>query len=76
MSTTPTLEAASTSALPAAAVRRYRFAVLLLVVALAASIAAVIYLAVGPSSSSGTATTPVPAGPSQVDFCYRPAVPC
>jgi hypothetical protein len=76
MSTTPTLEAAATSAAPRPAARGYRLVVLLLVVALAASIAVTIYLAATrPSSASDSvAPAPVPTGP--VDTCFRPAVAC
>jgi uncharacterized membrane protein len=67
---TPTLQATSTSVRPTSAVRRYRLVVLLLVLALAASIAATIYLATRPSPT----TESVPPGTSQP--CYRQAVPC
>ena len=73
---TPTLEASSTSAVPASAVRRYRLVVLLLVVALAASIAATIYLAARPGATADSPMTVVPTGTSQPDPCYRQAVAC
>ena len=72
---TPTLEATSTS-VPTAAARRYQLIVLLLVVALAASIAATIYLATRPTPTADSPRTGVPAGASQSDPCYRQAVPC
>jgi hypothetical protein len=70
---TPTLEAASTS-VPTPAFHRYRLVVLLLVVALAASIVATIYLATRPSPTADSPRTAVPA--SQFDCGYRPPVPC
>jgi hypothetical protein len=78
MSTTPMLDATSTStsAVPTPALRRYRLAVLLLLVALTAAIAATIYLSVRPSSATDSATTPAAPGTSQVDPCFRQAVPC
>jgi hypothetical protein len=72
---TPTLEAASTPAVPTSTVRRYRLVVLLLVVALAASIAAAIYLATRPSPTADPPTA-VPSGTSQFDCGYRPPMPC
>jgi hypothetical protein len=76
MSTTPTIEAASTSAVATPALRRYRLAMLLLVAALAVSIAATVYLAVRPSPATDSATTPAAPGTSQVDPCFRQQVPC
>jgi hypothetical protein len=60
------------------ALRYYRLAVLVLGVALAAMIAATVYLAV----RSTPTTTPVGSSTSEVnpgtspDQCFRPAVPC
>ena len=76
MSTAPTLDAASTSTVPTPTLRRYRLAMLLLVAALAISIAATVYLAVRPNSATDSATTPAAPGTSQVDPCFRQAVPC
>ena len=73
-----TLETTSSSPTPtrATAVRYYQLAVLVLGVALAAMIAATVYLAAGTTPT----TTAVPSGPdtgtSSVDQCFRPAVPC
>ena len=72
---TPTLEAASAS-VPSPRARRYRLVVLLLVVALAASIAATIYLATRPSPTADPPTNAVPAGTSQFECGYRPPTPC
>ena len=63
----------------AAAVQYYRLAVLLLGVALAAMIAATVFLAVRPAESSDRTTSGSPGSPTQVvpvDRCFRPAVPC
>jgi hypothetical protein len=75
MSTTLETAPAPTTSSRAASVRYYRLAVLVLGVALAAMIAVTVYLAVR-SPAADQATIPPPSGTSQVDQCFRPAVPC
>jgi hypothetical protein len=58
------------------ALRYYRLAVLVLGVALAAMIAATVYLAVRSNPAADQGTIPPPSGSSLVDQCFRPAVPC
>ena len=69
-----TLETApipATTSTGAPALRYYRLAVLVLAVALAAMIAATVYLAVQPTPTAGPS-----APPTISDVCFRPAVPC
>jgi hypothetical protein len=76
MSTTLETAPAPTTSSRAASVRYYRLAVLVLGVALAAMIAVTVYLAVRSNPAADQATIPPPSGTSQVDQCFRPAVPC
>jgi hypothetical protein len=71
MSTTLETVPTTTTSTRGGALRYYRLALLVLGLALAAMIAATVYLAVH--------TTPAatPSGPTTVsDVCFRPAVPC
>jgi hypothetical protein len=77
MSTTLETAPVPTTSTRAAPLRYYRLAVLVLGLALAAMIAATVYLAVRSTPAADQATVPPPPGSSsQVDECFRPAVPC
>jgi hypothetical protein len=71
MSTTLETAPIPTTSTRAGALRYYRLALLVLAVALAAMIAATVYLAVR------STPTETPSGPTTVsDICFRPAIPC
>jgi hypothetical protein len=76
MSTTLETAPIPTTPTRAAALHYYRLAVLVLGLALAAMIAATVYLAVRSSPVADQGTILPSSGNSQVDRCFRPAVPC
>ena len=77
MSTTLETAPTPTTSTRAGALRYYRLAVLVLGLALAAMIAATVYLAVRSNPAADQSTIPSTSfDSSQVDQCFRPAVPC
>ena len=73
-----TLSAATQATASAVAAHRwYPLAVLVLSVLLAVMTAVTVYLAVTrPDPAAGQTSSPAPAGTSQVEPCFRQAVPC